>query len=435
MFRYTQDLYEKINLSKLFIKRNKIYVGCVFIFFLSLFLIESEVIKLATIPVCIIMIAYHLWTDKKYSATHDKLLDQQEKSETSTRILNQLTVIMTNVINNISVIKKDLDRIRKLYSRAVYSLNFAQLNSNYQEQGKSMEGLVNKISQQTTFKSNTQVEITSKNSNKIFLADEPKNDLSIQEFIMETDNILDDFVAYLLTVKEGGGQTVEKVDDVFKKIKSIHSLLSDMQAISEQTSLLALNAAFESARAGKDGRSFSIVADELRKLSRRSNEFNLRVKQQLDKTLHIVREAKDIASHSSNHDFNIIFHGKEAIAKMSESLSSLETYIKETMREIVNYNEKININTSESTNNLQFEDIVNKVTTHINKETELIHELLNDAIRISSSSNLKSSDLKSIKEIYKSLEKLELDYQSKYSKLSSPIVQENISTGETKTFH
>ena len=57
-----------------------------------------------------------------------------------------------------------------------------------------------------------------------------------------------------------------------EEIKKIDEVLESILQINEQTNLLALNAAIEAARAGERGRSFGVVATQVRKLSEASGE-------------------------------------------------------------------------------------------------------------------------------------------------------------------
>ncbi len=266
-----------------------------------------------------------------------------DTNHNSIEIKSALSGVQQEINNGFQRSKDELVQVRSLQSTAIEGLvdSFTGLEQQSTQQLDMVVSLIERISSQ-------------------FADESGQNSMA-----KEAAEIVEVFVENIQAMSKGSMDLVNALNNISQQLDIADKLLSEIDGISAQTNLLALNAAIEAARAGEAGRGFAVVADEVRSLSQRSADFSEQIRANHKLTQDTMLQAGVLVGEMASRDIDLTLTSQGRISEMMEEVSETNQYLAVQLNEVSNVSGEISKNVGVAVRSLQFEDMTRQLLERV----------------------------------------------------------------------
>jgi methyl-accepting chemotaxis protein len=253
------------------------------------------------------------------------------------------------------------------------------------------------------------------------------DDIHFTDFIQETSQTLDSFVESTVATSKTAMGLVETMETINAQVSAVLAILGEIESISKQTNLLALNAAIEAARAGEAGRGFAVVADEVRSLSLRTNQFSNEIRKHMEQVDGSLNRAHDAILSVASMDMTFALQSKHRLEGAMVSLDDINKRMGKAVQHIDTLAEQVSQEVNTAARALQFQDMTSQLINHTLSRIESVQEII-------SGMDLAVHDIGDLATGLPTAHQRVRETVRKAAERVAPVKQENIQSGDIELF-
>lgn len=191
---------------------------------------------------------------------------------------------------------------------------------------------------------------------------------SEEGFIKQMDGVVSRFVDDLVQVAASSVKLVSRVDEMGSDLEQVFRHVDRIEGLASETRFIALNARIEAHRVGEVGRTFRVVADEVKSLADDATTFSAQIRELVQRTRARLGEARTAVGKLASHDMN---GALEAQSQVLKALATLDATNGRVRLALGNVEQHI----SDAVRALQFEDMVSQLVEASTRRLGAVREL------------------------------------------------------------
>ena len=189
---------------------------------------------------------------------------------------------------------------------------------------------------------------------------------------------LQQLIASLREAMEGKAEMLSQIENLQRFVGELQDMAEGVSRIAQQTNLLAINATIEAAHAGERGRGFAQVAQEVRVLSRLSGETGQNITRKVSAIHAAIDATRSAAQVSQRQETVVLADSENRIAQVLDQFQNLTADLAQSADLLRTESRQIQAEVNDSLVQLQFQDRVSQVRTHVRDNIGRMPEVVRD---------------------------------------------------------